>query len=91
MAQGGQATHIQSVAEMAAHNHGVTDPGHSHTFTADLSTTGNVLNGNGCCQPTNGNSTTGTSTTGITINSNGSSAPFNVMGPFVLGTWFVKL
>lgn len=30
---GGEATHTLVTAELAAHNHGVTDPGHSHTAT----------------------------------------------------------
>jgi hypothetical protein len=88
-ATGGQAVHIQTVAEMATHNHTITDPGHSHTITY-APVTGSSGNG---AQLNEGGSTaqTNVATTGITINSAGSSTPFNVMSSFMLGTWFMKL
>jgi microcystin-dependent protein len=89
-ATGGEAVHTQTVAEMAAHNHGITDPGHSHAWgVASAATAGTgTQTANGT---QNSNFTTSVVTTGITINSAGSSMPFNNMSPFMLGTWFMKL
>jgi hypothetical protein len=92
-ATGGEAVHTQTPAEIAAHTHAntLTDPGHFHGIT--LATGGGVSTqiGPGTGGPQNQN--TATAFTGITINnaSAGSSTPFNVMAPFMLGTWYMKL
>jgi hypothetical protein len=58
---------------LASHNHGVTDPGHSHSYTQTA--TGTVLTGTaGVTLPqTVSTGSTGSSTTGITINNTGGS------------------
>jgi hypothetical protein len=57
----------------ASHNHGVTDPGHNHSY--NQTNTGSVLTGttNVTLPQTVSSTSTGTSTTGITINNAGGS------------------
>jgi microcystin-dependent protein len=86
----GEETHQLTTAELASHNHGVTDPGHSH---ATDSSTG--------AQPfiqaiSGGNSDAAgqavhTSTTGITIGYSGSGTAHNTMQPTVFLNCMVKL
>jgi hypothetical protein len=64
---------VLSIAQMpahnhadAGHNHGVTDPGHSHAVQYDNTTGGGTPTNNGLSAPTN--LQTFTATTGITIN-----------------------
>jgi microcystin-dependent protein len=103
LATGGEANHALTVAELAAHNHALTDPGHKHGITsmrtASLGTTaaGNPV------YTTNAPTTTqftdvGAGTfggapggTGISIASVGSSTAHNTMPPFLLGTWYMRL
>jgi hypothetical protein len=92
---GGEANHVLTVAELAAHSHGITDPQHTHSpsfggsnFVTTSGGTAVGLNGSGTL--TQQNLTAGAST-GITINSNGSSTAHNTMAPFMLGTWYWKL
>jgi microcystin-dependent protein len=94
-ATGGEANHALTVAELAAHNHTITDPGHNHTtfgnvtnLTAGASAQAVPASASGA-----GNQSPGTTTnvTNITINNNGSGTAHNTMAPFVLGTWYLKL
>jgi microcystin-dependent protein len=87
LSTGGEANHTLVVGELAAHSHGVTDPGHNHTSLGPATPTSagsgfNLENGSG---------TTGTSTTGIAIDDAGGGNPHNNMQPFALGTWYMKL
>lgn len=61
------ASHTLTAAQMPVHNHGVTDPGHAHSYTSPAGGNGAFGGGSG-----NTPSTTGTSTTGITIQNAGS-------------------
>lgn len=95
LATGGEANHVLTVGELAAHNHVITDPGHQH------STFGNIaaLQAGASAQAVPGNASSGGNqspgtnvvTTGITVNSNGSGTAHNTMAPFALGTWYLKL
>lgn len=95
LATGGEANHALTVAELAAHNHTIADPGHQH------STFGNIasLQAGASAQavPANasggGNQSPGTNviTTGITVNNNGSGTAHNTMAPFALGSFYIKL
>lgn len=84
----GAANAIMTTAQMPTHNHGVTDPGHVHTYdsaAADVKAAGgtaaaNVLAAN-----------TGSATTGITINNTGSGQPMGILQPTRLFTWYQKL
>ena len=71
-------------AVVVSHNHGITDPGHEHTFDSHDSDggTGNTLNDNS----DNSNQrtmTSSTETTGITINNEGVSGTNQNLPPFL--------
>jgi microcystin-dependent protein len=94
-ATGGEANHMQLVAEMATHNHTLTDPGHSHTiarFNSFLSGPALQFWAYDNTPPGTAPSlATNSATTGITIAPAGSSTPANVMNPFMLGTFYIRL
>lgn len=91
----GENGHVTTVAEMPAHGHiaTVTDPGHTHPFTAMISGTGLFSGGGGSGATVATGSTTGSGTTGITVanaNTGGGGAHNNV--PLcVPGTFYRKL
>jgi microcystin-dependent protein len=80
---GGLESHTLTTAQLAVHSHGVTDPGHTHTFplganvgvvqTAPASNGGN-----------SGNGTTASSATGISINNAGSGNAHNNVQPTII-------
>lgn len=98
---GGAATVTLSTANLAAHNHAVTDPGHihgvtdpTHAHTSLVSTTGG---GSGSVGATAGN--TGAAATGISINSavtgistqnTGSATPFSIIPPYYALYYIIK-
>ena len=97
-ATGGEANHVLTTAELAAHNHLVTDPGHTHQFTANSNT--GYQNGSGISAinniPAGGTGgtltvTTQSSVTGVTTQNTGSGTAHNNMMPFLLGSWYIKL
>jgi microcystin-dependent protein len=73
-----------TVSEMPSHSHGVTDPGHNHSYTNNTNDqTVSALPGETAADNNDLSATTGTSTTGISINNTGSGTPFNVMQPTI--------
>jgi len=92
-ASGGEANHTMSLADLVTHTHAnsLTDPGHSHAATVYATGTSAVFAA-GNATTNYGGPATNSSVTGITINNagTGSGTPFNVMQPFVLGTWYIK-
>lgn len=96
----GSETHTLTEAQLAAHSHGVTDPGHFHTFTTiNDDFNGNGGNDNGFSRdaiPNPPDNThikswnTNSKTTGITINTKGNSDPFSIMQPtLIIGNLFI--
>jgi microcystin-dependent protein len=83
---GGSQQHTQVSGEMPAHNHGITDPGHTHTTSAGAANDNVLQQGStSMCQwyGTNGYNT-GSSTTGITINNAGGGAAMAWLQPTMM-------
>ena len=82
-ATGGAETHQLTVAQLPAHNHPVTDPGHSHSYTRQNPGPGTISDGSGSLF-SNGTTSTGSSTTGVTIGNRGSDEPHNNVQPTII-------
>lgn len=78
----GEFKHAQLSAELAAHTHQVTDPGHTHLVNMASFTKAAGSSSSNHVEPY-GSSSTNSSHTGITIASTGSSQPMNVMQPSI--------
>ena len=94
-ATGGIASHTMIVSEMAPHVHVLTDPGHFHTIAPMRAGAQITVGGTtGVYASDTSSKDTGTKVTGLTID-NGSgtmlSTPFGTIGPFILGSYFMKL
>jgi microcystin-dependent protein len=87
----GAETHTQIVGEIAAHSHGVTDPGHSHSVGDAVSWTyGSDAAINGSDNGRSDIYQTGVAYTGISINTTGSSSPMNIMNPFAVVNYIIR-
>lgn len=64
----GTADHVLTTPQMPSHAHGVTDPGHLHTYTGPTTAGGGIGAGGGLSQITTG---TDSAVTGISIQSTG--------------------
>ncbi len=87
---GGESTHVLSTAELAAHGHGITDSGHTHTVqgTTGVQTSGQVgLLGS---TTTNFNKTTSSNSTGITVNNTGSDTAHENKPPYASIYYIIK-
>lgn len=105
-ASGGAETHTLTTAELAAHNHAITDGGHAHTITDPGHNHAAYASGNTATPApgfaavvpsltdVTGTRTTGitinSGTTGITINNNGSGTAHNNMQPSAVVTKIIK-
>jgi len=86
---GGEEGHTSTLAETAVHNHGVTDPGHSHTYTYPGTAAAGSLSGYFyALNPST--ASTGISTTGITINNAGSGNAHNNIPPGMVLNFLIK-
>lgn len=85
-AVGGSESHTLTTAQLAAHSHGVTDPGHTHLVNplnpSVMSGAGSNTFGAGSQQPTT--FTIVANTTGITINNAGSGDAHNNVPPTII-------
>jgi len=89
----GAATKTLITAEMPAHTHVLTDPGHVHGTPSPQGAAGYANGGTFALNSGSGGApiTTASATTGITIDSTGSGTPFSILQPARLGQWFLKL
>lgn len=87
----GEETHIITIPEMAAHSHGVTDPGHNHRVTTTVAPIGNNSAWQSNADGPGTAPYTTTSLTGITIGTSGSGAGHENMQPTVFVPYIVKL
>ena len=88
----GEEKHQLTIPEMPSHSHGVTDPGHAHSYVnqANDQNTDNAFASETAADQADLNQTTGTSTTGISINSTGGDQPHNNIQPTLfMGNMFV--
>lgn len=84
---GGESNHTLSVAELAAHNHGVADPGHTHGETVSSIPTGGTLGINGTSGYSGANGSdlsTEVGYTGISTTNNGSGTAHNNLQPYIV-------
>lgn len=86
---GGSQTQLQTLFEMATHNHGVTDPGHTHNITAFNNSRG--AGGFPSLDPSSGTYGSSSNTTGLTIDDEGGGLPSSIVQPSRLVGYFIKL
>ena len=99
-AWGGEETHLLTSAEIPAHSHPVSDPGHFHgapggdNFYTGVSSGGDVLNGGGSSYRFNFGANfanTGSKVTGLTVSNNtGGGGRSSVVPPFIVINYIIK-
>lgn len=77
--KGGEESHVQTLAEMHNHNHGITLSGGGSSVILNRASGGNALSGGG-----------GVFIGNVSIDDNGSSSPMNVMQPSIVSLRCIK-
>lgn len=89
---GGAESHTLTEAQLAAHTHSVTDPGHTHSLSDEkLQAAGITVTAGGGYSPVETAETSGSSTTGITISSTGGGNAHNNVQPTILTNKMFRL
>ena len=86
---GGSAAHALTAGEMPAHGHGVSDPGHAHSYIDATIGGGQTLAGGGA--PIGGVNTTGSAATGISIGNAGGGAAHALLQPTVIVNYILRV
>ena len=81
-AVGGAQTHTLTTAQLSVHSHGISDPGHAHSYDAAL--VDNGASGGGTRASVNPSISTSSNTTGITISNAGSGSAHNNVQPIII-------
>lgn len=88
---GGAQNHTLTTAEMPAHNHGITDPGHTHTYNGANSSLNVQIGASGPALITPTSFSTGGSGTGITVNNTGSGNAHTIMPPAMTLPYLLRI
>lgn len=81
-AVGGAQTHTLTTAQLSVHSHGISDPGHAHSYDGAL--VDNGASGGGTRASVNPSISTSSNTTGITISNAGSGSAHNNVQPIII-------
>lgn len=87
-ATGGEETHALTANENGTHSHSVTDPGHTHPGMIGRDVGGSTAYS---LVASNSNAAAMSATTGISIQNSGLGTGHNVMDPFLVITYIIKL
>lgn len=90
--KGGEEYHQLTVDELPSHNHGVSDPGHRHTYVNQEGDQGvnTLTTQNTAADQYDYNQNTGYSYTGISINNTGNNGYHNNMQPYIVLRYLIK-
>lgn len=88
----GAETHTLTTDQIPSHSHGVTDPGHAHSYVNNTNDqdTDNAFGTETAADQADLSKTTGTSNTNISIQNTGGGAAHNNMQPFVVLRYLIK-
>ena len=91
--KGGAAMHTLTEAELAVHDHPITDPDHTHPLSWNTSGVvgGSSFDAMVSIPGSDGSSDTGPHETNVSVQNAGSGTAHNNMSPFMLGSWYMRL